>query len=1074
MPTTGIHEPSSTLASIYVVSGLPKSPHTWMLADQESTTGLAHTQGAVGRFWRSEVLGSTVSPGIGSSPPPATTGRKKASKDKKAAPGVGAPTKQETAKLLSKALKFSFPTEIEIIASTLQPVSTVHNFSFTLPVTSASHTDLPSTIGPSSSSSPNHNRFSAATYNDIPRPSSAYLGPPPTEQQSIEANRTTQVTYHGVCLTVWSHADEERSAAIRRALEQRTRKASQQTLPNAPAPASRRVSHKPSNASQSSLDAMSGSRIRKPSSRHTGPWSGTEAETDAETDGGMASESEYEFGGSTNNERSVVGESTLFLPQDTVFWLPYALTLVSKHPIYDLMRDYLTLSWARFSKDVQAHTLQIAKILAHPAPRGGDVVRLDASAAPAATKTHRRTDSSQSQTESSLEVVCRFPGGMDFGRGLVDANHTMWPLFKALDLDNILTICEVAMAPTGRVMFLSRYPAMLGVAVLTVKYLLELRGWSGIACPVVHCRDARIYVDDPGPWLIGLPTEARHTVQAAREVCVVDLDINHVTCVSPPLGYVSTKAQRDKYRRVIQSAFDAYWHPDCSIPSEFKEAFPAGRFRPLTKIQSKRAGISSVAAESVTPPEWWNGPKVIQAFNQVLIEKSKKPNLFRRLTKVGRRQLALTTAEQLIQLSIRKRATAFVDSRDEMESKIGRLARRLNFLMTESDLWREKFVTFEKYAEKLSVESSDLRQKINKEQRESRRLSGLVSVTAQEKVKLQEKLIDTESAHRDATVELNRMRREIERMENERAEMIAEVEVQIERALASMSVADIGDIDLDLDEDDEDLSKSQPGSRRPSFRATPAAPMLGDVRATAIQEEEEPELKKEDQTRKSSMEEDDSSGSSMSRFDGTTALADGNLSAVDLGITEKSERITRKVEAIQKKLETALAKEQNTHSSSYSEESDGAAPKRRTSPITTPRSHLRPPRANAPHNLSIPIGTSGRKVTKAESGSSLGTVPSVSPSTPSGTTDDGGSDTDWKSAYSSHSGQPSGNEVDVHVYDSGEPDTPPLSDFGGAKAGRIRTESISSQQTASAHDTDGTAKEFTTRPARLSMSAVGA
>lgn len=68
-------------------------------------------------------------------------------------------------------------------------------------------------------------------------------------------------------------------------------------------------------------------RIRKRSARN-GPWSGTEAETDGETDGGMASESEYEFGAtSTNNERSVVGESTLFLPQDTVFWLPYALSV---------------------------------------------------------------------------------------------------------------------------------------------------------------------------------------------------------------------------------------------------------------------------------------------------------------------------------------------------------------------------------------------------------------------------------------------------------------------------------------------------------------------------------------------------------------------------------------------------------------------------------------------------------------------------------------------------------------------------------------------------------------------------
>ena len=117
----------------------------------------------------------------------------------------------------------------------------------------------------------------------------------------------------------------------------------------------------------------------------------------------------------------------------------------------------------------------------------------------------------------------------------------------------------------------------------------------------------------------------------------------------------------------------------------------------------------------------------------------KKPSLLKRISSFGavRAPPRLSQAEQHIQLSIRKRATAFVDARDDLETKIGRLSRRLNFLMTESDLWREKFVTFEKYAEKLSAESAELRAKINKEQRESRRLSGLVSVTAQEKIKLQ-------------------------------------------------------------------------------------------------------------------------------------------------------------------------------------------------------------------------------------------------------------------------------------------------------------------------------------------------
>lgn len=117
----------------------------------------------------------------------------------------------------------------------------------------------------------------------------------------------------------------------------------------------------------------------------------------------------------------------------------------------------------------------------------------------------------------------------------------------------------------------------------------------------------------------------------------------------------------------------------------------------------------------------------------------KKPSLFKRISSLGiaKRPPQLSAAEQLVQLSIRKRATAFVDARDDLETKIGRLSRRLNFLMTESDLWRDKFITFEQYAEKLSLEANELRSKINKEQRETKRLSGLVTMTTVEKTKLQ-------------------------------------------------------------------------------------------------------------------------------------------------------------------------------------------------------------------------------------------------------------------------------------------------------------------------------------------------
>jgi EEF1A N-terminal glycine/lysine methyltransferase len=95
------HTPNLPLTSLYVVSGLPKSPHTWTLADPDSVMGLHHSEGAVSRWWRPEVLGSTVSPGAGG-------GKKKRRGKEEIMKGAGALSKQEVGKMLSKALKVRY------------------------------------------------------------------------------------------------------------------------------------------------------------------------------------------------------------------------------------------------------------------------------------------------------------------------------------------------------------------------------------------------------------------------------------------------------------------------------------------------------------------------------------------------------------------------------------------------------------------------------------------------------------------------------------------------------------------------------------------------------------------------------------------------------------------------------------------------------------------------------------------------------------------------------------------------------------------------------------------------------
>jgi nicotinamide N-methyltransferase len=101
-PTPGF-VPTLPLTSLYVVSGLPKSPHTWTLADPDSVLGLHHSDSAVNRWWRPEVLGSTVSPGAGGG----QKKKKQNGKHEEIMKGAGALGKQEVGKMLSKALKVS-------------------------------------------------------------------------------------------------------------------------------------------------------------------------------------------------------------------------------------------------------------------------------------------------------------------------------------------------------------------------------------------------------------------------------------------------------------------------------------------------------------------------------------------------------------------------------------------------------------------------------------------------------------------------------------------------------------------------------------------------------------------------------------------------------------------------------------------------------------------------------------------------------------------------------------------------------------------------------------------------------
>lgn len=755
----------NTIAQLYAVFGLPKDPAVWTLAEEDCVAGVHHTEGAVGRFWRPEVLGCSICPSpadvLSDKELPTDkedaaskwggrdAGGKKPSNPKfiEMSDGRGGVDKAETARVLSKALKLSFTREIEIISEqgNFPPSATSHTFSFSVPTVSISTQGGAAKVaGAMGVSVGKANAANGVGEGYGLEPRATIQGNKPGEH----ADGPSLATFYGAVLTVWSAADEKRAKMIKKEL---TRAAKQRGSTGNPA------------TSQSA-------NAKRSASSATG-W------TDGSTDGDRRDD----------QDDGQLGSSLVQFAPNSTFFMPYAICIVSRYPLYNLLGDWNKMAWHKYSRNIEMHNQLMSTILRHPAPRLGEQFTVGS-------------------PDKDLSFSCRFPGALEWGTGLIGTDLTMWPLFKTLSLDNILTICEIALAANGRVLFQSRHPALLGMAVETIRYLVELCGWRGVANQNCHARDVKIYLEDPGSWIIAINTELRSIVKPAKEVCVVDLDINFVNCARPPIGAISARQSREKKRKRLMSAIFVS-NVECSPPREFIEAYPGGRFRPLSGLVTRE---QNSAYEQLATPGWWNQTEVVQAFDKVLRPKTKQSFLQKLFNQKAVKNLEASEAELAAIMALRRRASTFVDARDGLENKIGRLNKRLAFLMSESDMWRAQFGKIQLLVDRLTKEANDLRGKVDKEKRESRRLSSTLAQRDMEQVQLQLQIKETESAREEAQAELIKMQRAMESLETEREAMMDEI-----RGVLS-GVGGVEDVNESLARFDNPLPSFNPLIRRDS------------------------------------------------------------------------------------------------------------------------------------------------------------------------------------------------------------------------------------------------------------------
>ena len=166
-------------------------------------------------------------------------------------------------------------------------------------------------------------------------------------------------------------------------------------------------------------------------------------------------------------------------------------------------------------------------------------------------------------------------------------------------------------------------------------------------------------------------------------------------------------------------------------------------------------------------------------------------------------------------------------------------------------------------------------------------------------------------------LELESMRESMDKMELERAEMVAEVEAQIERALASMAVG-MDDSDYASSRSHSrmsNMSNSSSLSRRASDSSKSRLLRSFATDSTLAESYEGEEVLEEDHTVTRStprengtipeVEEADSEPSApkKKRFSASDMeVAQDGMTAVDEGISQKSDRIAQKVLEIQQKV----------------------------------------------------------------------------------------------------------------------------------------------------------------------------
>ncbi|KAF3929623.1 hypothetical protein ABW20_dc0100990 [Dactylellina cionopaga] len=430
---------------------------------------------------------------------------------------------------------------------------------------------------------------------------------------------------------------------------------------------------------------------------------------------------------------------------DETYWIPYALSFLSRYPLFDLLGDYLRGMWIHWNKATNLfHAEEVSRILSFPAPRLNDLVRIDM---------------------KDYALCYQFPSSPTGFQ-----NFSMWPLFSCLSIPNIVGVIEAALSPTRRVIFVSHYPAMLTIATETVRFCVRVYEWSGLYVPLVHARHAKDLVQEPGPYILGFTAECRSLFSAPNDALVVDLDRNFVLTSSPPS--VFSPGQRAKMISRLTQALNGDVTPT-SVPMHLRSAYAGGKLVPAGQIIVMRGEV-----ERIQDPDWWRQDAVMAVFDHACEKLTRNTGMKAIFGGAVKKPLMTKVSVRHLNEIVRERNQFsrdaleawqdFIQLKNRMDTELTKVTKRNNFLVEELDSWKAQFEKFQVFAAQLTKETNDLKAKIETHKRENRRLSTLIDQQKDETNRLTLRLSGTEKQRDEALEALVLQQAVAEELEKER------------------------------------------------------------------------------------------------------------------------------------------------------------------------------------------------------------------------------------------------------------------------------------------------------------------